>query len=118
MLKLFWLVIGILLVPFSLSPLRAEVLKTLSGRVLEVDTQHNLLRVDFQHPATSERKELLFVVNAQTGLSGITALSQLRYDDPVTIDYDENLPGVLEARHISKVRLTGPPVGMENFRGF
>ena len=102
----------------SLSPARAEVLKTLSGRVSAVDAQKMVLSVDFEHPATGERKELVFAVSARTGFNGITALAGLRYDDPVTIDYEENPQGLLQARQISKVRLAGPPDGVENFRGF
>ncbi len=117
-LKLLRFVIFILLALVFLSPARAEVLKTLSGRVLAVDAQNNLLNIDFQHPATGERKELVFVVTAETGFRGIKTLSQLRHDDPVTIDYEENSQGSLQARQISKVRLTGPPPGAENFHGF
>lgn len=117
-LKLFRLVLSIALALIFLPAGRADVLKTLSGRVTAVDTQNNLLGVDFQHPATGERKELLFAVNDQTGFSGVKALGQLRHEDPVKIDYEENSSGSLKARHIAKVRIEGPPVGVENFRGF
>lgn len=117
--KLSRLVLSIALALTFLPAGRAEVLKTLNGRVLAVDTQNNLLSVDFQHPATGERKELLFTVGAQTGFSGgIKTLGQLRHNDPVKIDYKESPNGSLDARHIDKVRLAGPPVGAENFRGF
>lgn len=117
-LKLSRLVLSIALALILLPTGRAEVVKTLNGRVLAVDTRNNLLSVDFQHPATGERKELLFTVGAQTGFSGVKALGQLRPEDPVKIDYEENSSGSLEARHIDKVRIEGPPVGVENFRGF
>ena len=97
---------------------RAEVLKTLSGRVTEIDVENSSLRIDFQHPATGENKELVFAVDAHTGFGGIKALQELKPRDPIAIDYEENSKGQLRARHIERVQLTGPPAGIEKFHSF
>jgi len=98
--------------------LAEEVLiKTLGGQVLSVDTEKNILGIDFLHPATGEREKLFFLVNGSTDFRGVAALRELRPKDPVTVDYveEDSMPA---ARLVSRVPLSGPPDGLEKFPKF
>ena len=93
------------------------VMRTLSAHVTKVAANGSSLDVDFRHPATGEVQGMTFYVDTQTGLSGIEKLQELRSGQVVTIDYVEGEKHRLLIRHIARVKLSGPPAGLENFRG-
>ncbi len=93
------------------------VMKTLSAHVVEVAEDGSSLDVDFRHPATKKIQRLTFYVDDQTGLSGFDKLRELRAGQVVNIDYAEGEKHRLLIRHIARVKLSGPPAGLENFRG-
>lgn len=112
---------GFLFLAFLLSfCVRAEepVLKTLSARVVKVEADGSKLDVDFKHPATGKTHRLTFFMDHQSGLSGIKTLQDLRTGQVVNIDYVEGDHGRFLIRRLERVRLSGPPPGLEKFRGF
>ena len=94
------------------------VMKTLSAHVTKVAQDGSSLDVDFHHPATEEIQRLTFHVDDQTGLSGFDKLQELRAGQVVNIDYVEGKKHRLLIRYIARVKLSGPPAGLEKFRGF
>lgn len=94
------------------------MLKTLSAHVVEVDPNGTAIAVDFRHPATEEVRRLTFVMDEASGLSGIDRLQELRAGQVVNVDYVEDAKGRFCIRRIARVKLSGPPPGLENFRGF
>jgi vacuolar-type H+-ATPase subunit B/Vma2 len=92
-------------------------MKTLSAHVVKVAEDGASLEVDFKHPATEEVRHLTFFVDNQTGLSKIEKLQDLRSGQVVSIDYVEGEKGRLLIRRIARVKLSGPPAGLEKFRG-
>ncbi len=92
-------------------------MKTLSAHVVKVAEDGSSLEVDFRHPATEEIRQLTFFVDGQTGLSKIEKLQDLRAGQVVSIDYVEGDKGRLLIRRIARVKLSGPPAGLEKFRG-
>ena len=97
---------------------QAAVLKTLSGRVESVDTAKEILMVEFTHPATGIIEMLPFHVTRETGLNGFRTLPDMKTEDIVTVDYEEQPDGISKALYVAKFRISGPPTGMENFKGF
>jgi|GEM_PF-951382 len=93
------------------------VMKTLSAHVVKVAEDGSSIEVDFRHPATEEVQHLTFYVDGQTGLSGIEKLQELRSGQVVNIDYVEGEKRRLLIRYIARVKLSGPPSGLEKFRG-
>ncbi len=93
------------------------VLKTLSARVVKVENAATL-QADFKHPVTEEILHLVFLVDAHTGFSKMKGLQSLREGDIVNIDYVEDDEGHLLIRRIAKMKLSGPPPGVEKFHGF
>ncbi len=93
------------------------VMKTLSAHVVSVAANGSSVEVDFRHPATGKVLKMKFIVDGQTGLSGIDKLQELRAGQVVNIDYVEDPKGRLCIRRIARVKLSGPPAGLENFRG-
>ena len=103
---------------FSLCLYAAEpVMKTLSAHVTKVAEDGSSLEVDFRNPATEEVQPLIFYVDNQTGLSGFDKLRELRAGQVVNIDYVEGEKHRLLIRYIARVKLSGPPAGLEKFRG-
>ncbi len=96
----------------------AALIKTLSGTVAKVDLDNRRVHVDFRHPATGEMQEKIFQIRDRTGIGGVPSLADFSIRDAISIDYEENEEGLLVAHYIKKVQLTGPPPGLENFRGF
>ncbi len=92
-------------------------MKTLSAHVVEIAADDASLKVDFRHPATGEVRRLTFYVDDQTGLSGIDKLRDLRSGQVVNIDYVEGERHRFLIRRIARVKLSGPPSGLEKFRG-
>jgi hypothetical protein len=92
-------------------------MKTLSAHVVKVAEDGSSVEVDFRHPATEEVQRLTFFVDGQTGLSKIEKLQDLRAGQVVSIDYVEDSKGRLLIRRIARVKLSGPPAGLEKFRG-
>ncbi len=126
--KKFWDLSGlvlkrslVVLAVFSVLPfcLHAEesVMKTLSAHVVKVAQDGLSLDVDFRHPATGEIHRLNFRVDNQTGLSGFDKLQELRAGQIVNIDYVEGKGHHFLIRRIARVKLSGPPAGLENFHG-
>jgi hypothetical protein len=104
---------------FSLGLYAAEpVMKTLSAHVTKVAEDGSSIDVDFRHPATEEVLRLTFIVDDQTGLSGFDKLRELRSGQVVNIDYVEGEKHRLLIRRIARVKLSGPPAGLEKFHGF
>lgn len=93
-------------------------MKTLSALVVKVEADGSKLEVDFRHPATEKVRRLTFTMDSQSGLSGIQTLPELRAGQVVNIDYVEGPQGRLLIRHLTRVRLSGPPVGLDKFHGF
>ena len=103
---------------FSLCLYAAEpMMKTLSAHVAKVAEDGSSVDVDFRHPATEEIHRLTFHVDNQTGLSGFDKLQELRAGQVVNIDYVEGEKHHLFIRRIARVKLSGPPAGLEKFRG-
>lgn len=94
------------------------MMKTLSAHVVKVAEDGSSIDVDFHHPATKEVHRLTFFTDNQTGLSGIGKLRELRAGQVVSIDYVEGAKGRFFIRRIARVKLSGPPSGLEKFRGF
>lgn len=92
-------------------------MKTLSAHVVIVAADGASLEVDFKHPATEEIQRLTFFADNQTGLSKIEKLQDLHPGQVVSIDYVEGEKGRLLIRRIARVKLSGPPAGLEKFRG-
>lgn len=92
-------------------------MKTLAAHVVKVAQDGSNLEVDFRHPATGEIQHLTFYTDDQTGLSGFEKLRELRSGQVVNIDYVEGEKHRLLIRRIARVKLSGPPAGLENFRG-
>lgn len=92
-------------------------MKTLSAHVVKVAFDDASIDVDFRHPATGEVLRMTFYVDDQTGLSGIEKLQELRTGQVVSIDYVEGEKHRLFIRRIARVKLSGPPAGLEKFRG-
>jgi hypothetical protein len=92
-------------------------MKTLSAHVVKVAEDGSSMDVDFRHPATEEIQRLTFYVDNQTGLSGLDKLQELRAGQVVNIDYVEGNRHRLLIRYIVRVKLSGPPAGLEKFRG-
>ena len=95
----------------------ASTMKTLSAHVVKVAEDSTSVDVDFHHPATGEIQHLTFHVDDQTGLSGFDKLQELRAGQVVNIDYVEGEKHRFLIRRIARVKLSGPPAGLENFRG-
>jgi len=94
------------------------MMKTLSAHVVKVAEDGSSLDVDFRHPATEEVRRLTFYVDHRTGLSGFDKLQELRAGQVVNIDYVEGENRHFFIRRIARVKLSGPPAGLEKFRGF
>lgn len=92
-------------------------MKTLSAHVVKAAEDGSRIEVDFRHPATGEIQHLTFYVDGQTGLSGVEKLQEFRAGQVVTIDYVEADKHRRLIRRIARVKLSGPPAGLENFRG-
>ncbi len=111
------LILGTFLIsPFSASAAETTM-KTLSAHVVKVAEDGSSLDVDFRHPATEEIRRMTFHVDHQTGLSKIEKLQDLRSGQVVSIDYVEGEKHRLLIRRIARFKLSGPPPGLEKFRG-
>jgi len=93
------------------------MMKTLSAHMVKVEADGSAIQVDFRHPATGKVRRMKFFADEQTGLSGFGKLQELRAGQVVNIDYVEDPKGRLCIRRIARVKLSGPPAGLENFRG-
>lgn len=110
----FLLVAAAAVFSFAAEP---PALKTLSAHVMKVAPDGKSIQVDFKHPATEKLYHLTFYTDGQTGLSGINKLQELRAGQVVNIDYVE-ISGRRYIRYLARVKLSGPPEGLEKFRGF
>jgi hypothetical protein len=90
-------------------------MKTLSAHVVKVAADNQSLDVDFRHPATGETQRMTFYLDGQPGWA--EKLQELRSGQVVNIDYVEGEKHRLLIRRIARVKLSGPPAGLENFRG-
>jgi hypothetical protein len=93
------------------------MMKTLSAHVVKVAEDSSSIDVDFHHPATEQVQRLTFYVDGQTGLSHFKTLGELRAGQVISIDYVEGEKHRLLIRRIARVKLSGPPAGLERFRG-
>jgi len=116
-LKAAFFILGVVLLIGFAAAAESAVVKTLSGRINKIDFEKQYLVVGFQHPVTGEFKNLTFRIQDQTGLGGVASFEDFQPKDPITIDYEENEEGERVAHYIKKVQLTGPPAGLEDFRG-
>lgn len=92
-------------------------MKTLSAHVVKVAADEKSIEVDFKHPATEKVNRLVFYVDAGTGLSKMARLNELHPGQVVSIDYVEGEKNRFLIRRIARVKLSGPPYGLEKFRG-
>ena len=69
----------------------AELVERIDGRVIGLDLESNMLRIDFQHPVTKESIEKVFEVPDNTGFKNIKRLAQLKKGDLVSIDFREDV---------------------------
>ncbi len=60
---------------------------------------------------------MAFRVKQETGLNGFRGLPEMKAQDIVSIDYEELPDGELKAVYVAKFRVSGPPAGLENFKG-
>lgn len=97
---------------FIAQPLFAQPIKTLSGKVVPAESNEQNVKVLFKHPATGEFKNFHFQVSANTDWNEGLTLAALKSDEFVTVDYTE-ADGIFLARRIARVRLHGPPRGVE-----
>ncbi len=95
----------------------APVMKTLSAHVVKVAPGNGSIDVDFRNPATNKVERLTFYADQHAGLSKLKSLDELRPGQVVSIDYVEESPKRLMIRRIARVKLSGPPQGLEKFRG-
>ncbi len=95
----------------------SPVMKTMAVHVVKVAPGKDSIDVDFKHPATNKFQRLTFYVDGQTGLSKIKSLDELRSGQVVSIDYVEGPQNRLLIRRIARIKLSGPPQGLENFHG-
>ncbi|OQA52226.1 MAG: hypothetical protein BWY44_00712 [Candidatus Omnitrophica bacterium ADurb.Bin292] len=104
---------------FVIPPLWADqpVMKTLSAHVIHAAEDSLSIAVDFRHPATDKVHRLIFHKDNESGLSGMKSLRDLRPGQVVSIDYVEDSSGKKMIRRIAKVKLSGPPPGLEKFNG-
>ena len=116
--KIAFLLILIFALPLCVQASDEIPMKTLSALVARVDEDGSRIEVDFRHPATEKVRRLTFTMDDQSGLSGIKKLQELRAGQVVNIDYVEGSQGRLLIRHLTRVRLSGPPAGLEKFHGF
>jgi hypothetical protein len=113
-----WCVTPFLVFLFAGTLFAAEpMMKTLSAHVIKVAPGNGSIDVDFKHPATNKVQRLTFYVDNQTGLSKIKSLDELRSGQVVSVDYVEGSQKRLLIRRIARVKLSGPPQGLEKFRG-
>jgi hypothetical protein len=114
--RLFFFLLAFLAFSFCLNAAES-VMKTLSAHVAKVAEDGSSVDVDFRHPATGETERLTFHVDDRTGLSGFEKLRELRAGQVVSIDYVEGEKHRLLIRRIARVKLSGPPAGLERFHG-
>jgi len=93
------------------------VMRTLSAHVVKIAEDGSSLDVDFRHPATGEVHRMTFYLDHGAGLKETEQLRELRAGQVVNIDYMEGEKHRLLIRRIARVKLSGPPAGLENFRG-
>ena len=92
-------------------------MKTLSAHMALVASDGSSLDVDFNNPVTEKMERLTFHVDKASGLSKIEKLQDLRAGQVVNFDYVEGPKHRLLIRRIARVKLSGPPAGLEKFRG-
>lgn len=92
-------------------------MRTLSAHVVKVAADGTSIDVDFRHPVTQKIQQLTFYLDARAGRHETQKLQQLRSGQVVNIDYVEGEKHRLLIRRISRVKLSGPPAGLEKFRG-
>jgi len=102
---------------FSVVRAAESVMKTLSAHVVKVADDGASLDVDFRNPVTGKIRRMNFRMDGQSGLSGIQKLRDLRPGQIVNIDYVEGGKNLFLIRHIARVKISGPPDGLEKFRG-
>ena len=115
--RFFFFLPALLMLSFCLCAAEPTVMKTLSAHVVKVAKDGSSVDVDFRHPATEEVLRLTFNADDQTGLSGFDKLQELRSGQVVNIDYVEGEKHRLLIRRIARVKLSGPPAGLEKFHG-
>lgn len=94
----------------------AQVLQTLSGLAVSVDTGNQKLFILFEHPVTGEESLKEFVVLTSTGFKNVKRLDQIQPNDPINIDYEELAAGTLKAVYIEVVSLRKLPFTKEQVR--
>lgn len=95
----------------------SPVMKTLTAHVVSVADDGSSVSVDFHHPATEDVRRLVFYTDNETGLSGLSSLKDLRTGQVVSIDYVVGEKRKRFIRYITKIKLSGPPAGLEKFHG-
>lgn len=95
---------------FAANVASEAALKVANGRIKEVGLERNEVVLSYLHPVNGETEELSFKIDPQTGFSGGFRLEELKRNEPVSIDYEENSEGLKRALLIKRVPLRGVPV--------
>ncbi len=87
----------------------AQILQKLSGLAVGIDPASHELSVRFEHPVTREHILKIFHILPNTGFKNVKRLEQIKPNDPVSIDYEENGKDGLHAVYIEVISLTNLP---------
>ena len=97
-------------------PGSAEILQTLSGLVTSVNAQTHELHIRFEHPVTGETLLKTFNISARTNFKNVKRLGDIKPNDAVSIDYEENGSKTLSAVYVEVVSLDKVPFTEEQIR--
>lgn len=93
----------------------AQVLQTLSGFAVSVNPAARELRVLFEHPVTGENTVKVFQVQPNTGFKNVKRLEQIKPNDPVSIDFEEEGDS-LKAVYVEVIPLKEVPFTAKDVR--
>ena len=107
----------LVVVLISAPSLQAQVLQKLSGLAVSVNAELCELHVRFEHPVTGEEIFKVFMVPSNTGFKNAKRLSDIKPNDPVSVDYEENADGP-RAVYIEVVPLEKVPFDSKQVKRF
>ncbi len=96
--------------------LSAQVLQKLSGVAVGVNISTQKLEVLFEHPVTGEEILKIFQILPNTNFKNAKQLSDIKPEDPVSVDYKEEEPNKLEAVYIEVIPLEGVPFSKNDLK--
>ena len=92
------------------------ILKIINGRVKEISFAHEELVLSYRHPVTGREEELGLKVDTNTSFNQGLHLNDFKKGDPVSVDYEEESSGILRAKRINRVDVSGVPEEIAQFR--